>query len=139
MLMKSKGPGGRAATGLRLVAGAVVLFLPAGLWFGGAQPFAAGLIPSPWDKLAHMAVFAMLAFAIALASGLRGGRMWLLALAGALLVGMVDEWHQIRLPGRNAGWDDLAADALGAVLGAWAVRWAPSSRRVPEGQAGPGA
>jgi hypothetical protein len=30
------------------------------LFYLGAQPFAAGLIPAPWDKLAHLAVFAVL-------------------------------------------------------------------------------
>jgi hypothetical protein len=30
------------------------------LFYLGAQPFAAGLIPVPWDKLAHLAVFAFL-------------------------------------------------------------------------------
>ncbi len=30
------------------------------LFYLGAQPFAAGLTPVPWDKLAHLAVFAFL-------------------------------------------------------------------------------
>ena len=103
---------GRAITALLVVG---ILF---GLFVGGAQPVAVGLIPSPWDKLAHAGLFAVLAACIGLASGLRGGRVVLLAFAGALLVGSLDEWHQVFLPGRQAGWDDLAADAAGSLIGA---------------------
>jgi RNA polymerase sigma factor for flagellar operon FliA len=39
------------------------------------------------------------------------------------VVGAIDEFHQMSLPGRAAGWDDLAFDALGAVVGATALRW----------------
>ena len=38
-------------------------------------------------------------------------------------VGAADEWHQLSLPGRGPGWDDLVADAVGAALGATALRW----------------
>ena len=43
-----------------------------------------------------------------------------------VLVGVLDEWHQAVLPGRQAGWDDLAADAVGGIAGALllAVRFA---------------
>lgn len=101
---------------------AVTLLLTLGILFGlfvlGAQPFAAGLVPPPWDKLAHASVFAVLAAAIGAGSNLRGWRMIALAVAGAVLVGGLDEWHQVYLPGRQAGLDDLAADAIGGLLGA---------------------
>ena len=106
---------------LRLVALAAAIALPAGLFYGGAQPYAVGLIPPPWDKFAHVAVFAILASTAAYASGWRGTRMWWLGFAVAVLVGAADEWHQATLPGRAAGWDDLAADAVGAALGATAL------------------
>jgi VanZ family protein len=32
-------------------------------------------------------------------------------------VGLWDEWRQLSLPGRSAGWDDLLFDALGVALG----------------------
>ena len=118
--------------GLRLAAIAAAIGLPLGLFYGGAQPVAVGLIPEPWDKLAHMAVFALLAGAVGYASGLRGVRMWWLAFAIALAVGVADEWHQIFLPGRGPGLDDLAADALGAALGATALRWRTPVRRWVE-------
>ena len=107
-----------------LRAGAVLLAvgLPLGLYFGGAQPVAVGLIPSSHDKLVHATVFAVLAGAMGYASGLRGWRMLLVAWLGAVAVGALDEWHQSALPGRSAGWDDLAADAIGAAVGALALQ-----------------
>lgn len=109
---------------LRLAAVLTAIGLPLGLFYGGAQPVAVNLIAAPWDKLAHLAVFATLAASIGYASGLRGARRWWLAFGCALAVGVVDEWRQAWLPGRAAGWDDLAADALGSALGATALRWA---------------
>jgi len=109
---------------LRWLAVLAAIAVPAALFYGGAQPYAVGLIPPPWDKFAHAGVFAILAAASGYASGLRGARMWWLAFVCAVLVGVADEWHQISLPGRSAGWDDLAADAVGAALGATALwRW----------------
>jgi len=89
-----------------------------GLFVLGAQPFALNLIPSPWDQPAHVVGFAALAYALGLLSGQRGARMLLFAVAGALSIGALDEWHQIYLPGRHAGWNDLAMDAIGSLLGA---------------------
>lgn len=89
-----------------------------GLFVLGAQPVAVNLIPSPWDKLAHGAIFALLACGIGVASGLDGRHRLLFAVATAGLVGAVDEWHQMYLPGRQASWGDLAADVVGSIAGA---------------------
>ena len=94
-----------------------------GLWVGGAQPVAVGLIPTPWDKLAHACVYGLMAAAIGLASGLRGWRMVLTALVSVILVGVLDEWHQMSLPGRSPGWDDLLADGIGGLLGVAVLGW----------------
>ena len=91
---------------------------------------AVGLVPVPWDKVVHAAVFAVLAAAFGYASGLRGWRMVAVAIGGALGVGMLDEWHQMFLPGRSAGLDDLAADAVGAAVGAAALRGWMKARQV---------
>ncbi|SFN75896.1 VanZ like family protein [Nitrosospira briensis] len=87
------------------------------LFVGGAQPVAVNLIPSPWDKLAHGVTFALLACAIGVASGLSDWQRLILAFFGSLLVGLLDEWHQVYLPGRQAGWPDLIADVVGSALG----------------------
>lgn len=112
------------AFGWRAAAGLLVLGMLFGLFVLGAQPFAVNLVPSPLDKLAHVAAFAVLACAIGLLSGQRGRRMLLIAVAGALLIGVLDEWHQMFLPGRHAGPDDLAMDVIGSLLGAILLtRW----------------
>jgi hypothetical protein len=101
----------------RWLAVLLAVALPLALWIGGAQPFAVGLVGAPWDKLAHMAVYAVLACAIGFASGRHGASALVLGFVGAMLVGLVDEASQLRLPGRSAEVDDLVADAVGAALG----------------------
>lgn len=94
-----------------------VLALVAGLFIGGAQPVAVGLVPVPWDKVAHATVFAAIAFLLAF-SRVRKRWGWLLAsVLLATAAGGADEIHQHFLPGRSADWGDFAVDALGAALG----------------------
>lgn len=95
----------------------LVLGILIGLFAGGAQPGAVNLIPQPWDKLAHTVVFALLAWAIGVASGLAGRQRLGIAFFGAVLIGVFDEWHQMYLPGREPGWIDFAADAAGSFIG----------------------
>ncbi len=103
---------------IRVFAFVAVILAGTGLHVLGAQAFAVGLVHSPWDKLAHMMTFAFLGGAIALASGTRGWRQALFCIGGALLMGVLDEWHQAYLPGRMASWSDLFADIAGGVLAA---------------------
>lgn len=92
----------------------IVAILLALYFWGNSQPEAAGLIAPPWDKLAHLLWYAVLASLLLL--GL-GRRAWLWVLVGTLLLAGWDEWHQFALPGRSPGIDDWLADALGAVAG----------------------
>ena len=112
------------------MAAITVVAVGAALFIAGAMPFAVNLIPSPWDKLAHVALFALISMAIGVASGARGWRMVLYAFGGALLLGTLDELHQALLPGRNAGWDDLASDAAGALIGAIVLARSRRSRNT---------
>lgn len=89
-----------------------------GLFVGGAQPVAVGLIPAPWDKLAHVAAFGSLATLIDLAVR---PRPWLF-FALPLAVSAADEVHQAFLPGRSAGIDDWLAGAVGVALAWWLFR-----------------
>lgn len=107
---------------LRVAALLALLILVPGLFVGGAQPVAVGLFVEPWDKVVHCGVFAVFAGLIGVAGGwlrLPRGTLLLLAFAGALAIGIADELHQATLPGRQAGLDDIAADALGAAIGTW--------------------
>ena len=94
------------------------------IW-GGNQPEAAGLIPPPWDKLAHLAWFAVLAGFLYVGLGMRRG-LWVAVFCVG--VALWDEWRQLSLPGRSAGWDDLLFDVAGIALGVMLARWV--GRRV---------
>lgn len=105
------------------------------LWWLSDQPATGAGLPHPWDKAAHFLAYALLAL------------LWRLGLGGfwgAFLLasgyGVVDEWHQSFIPGREAfGWD-LLADALGAFFGArGAGRWGvPKTAPPPPPRPGPG-
>jgi VanZ family protein len=109
------------------------VLLVAGLFVGGAQPVAVGLVNPPWDKVLHASVFGVLAVLLGVA--LRGAHLLhgrqaigvpqalLWAALLSLTVGGADEIHQLSLPGRMAGWDDWLADATGIALGLGALRW----------------
>lgn len=85
------------------------------------------------DKLVHVAIYGLLG-ALA-ARGLRLGWGWhrvrtiLVAALGSILYGLSDELHQWFVPGRNADWRDLVADAVGAVLGAALIALVWGGRR----------
>lgn len=103
------------------------------LFYLGAQPFAAGLTPPPWDKLAHVLVYSMLT--VLLWTGTEG-RMPLAVIAAVTLIGGLDELHQASLPGRFADAADLFVDA-GAAVGTTAVLMMLRARRSAGSAAGP--
>jgi VanZ family protein len=102
---------------LRTVTMLATVAIVASLFIGGRQPVAVNLVSHPWDKLLHAGVFALLACTIGLASDFRGRQKLVVAFFGALLVGVLDEWHQMYLPGREAGWSDFIADVIGSIFG----------------------
>jgi len=81
---------------------------------------AVGLIPPPWDKLAHVGLFGVLAALLMIASDAK--RAWLVV-AVLVLVAVADELFQAQLPGRHASAVDLAADFVGATAGVLFVPW----------------
>jgi len=93
-----------------LLLAAMVVFQ---LFYLGAQPFAAGLIPSPWDKGAHLVVYSAIAALLWFGSA---GRAPLTVVTAVLAIGILDEWHQAFLPGRSADLLDLLADACAASI-----------------------
>jgi VanZ family protein len=91
-----------------LILVAVLVFL---LFYLGAQPFAAGLVPPPWDKLAHLAVYSAIAVLLWIGTS---GQMPLRVVAVVMLIGAMDELHQADLPGRTADLYDFLTDACAA-------------------------
>ncbi len=77
-----------------------------------------------YDKLLHAAAYALLAGLVlcAVARARLGVRAATVAIVLAAAYGVTDEWHQSRVPGRDADPADVAADAAGAIAGAAAAR-----------------
>lgn len=114
---------------LRLAAATLALVLAANLLYHGAQSYAVGLIPRPWDKLVHLAFFGGMAGLAWIVLGARGAGAHLGAIAVAVGIGVLDEVAQMRLPGRSVDVADFAADFVGAALGVLLL-WAVRARRV---------
>jgi VanZ family protein len=101
-----------------MLATVLVLVITFSLFVVGAHPVAVNLVPTPWDKLIHASIFALLVWGIGIGSGFPGWTGPAAAFAAGLLIGTLDEFHQLYLPGRQPGWDDFAADAIGSAAGA---------------------
>jgi len=68
--------------------------------------------------LAYALMGALIVRALWFSTALSPLIVFLFAASGAWLYGMSDELHQAFVPSRSAAWLDLAADGLGALLGA---------------------
>jgi hypothetical protein len=90
------------------------------LFWGGSQPFAAGLFPVPYDKMAHSLYFGTLGLLFWLGTG---GRWPVLLLVVASAIGGLDELHQATLPGRVADIYDFMFDTAAAGLIIVALEW----------------
>lgn len=105
---------------LRLFAMACLLVLLVALFVGGHQPGSGRLFPAPWDKLAHLAYYSTLT----IVTGIAFPKMQLPLLGLVIIaIGSADETHQIFVPGRHPGLDDLAADAIGCLPTLFLVSW----------------
>lgn len=99
------------------------LVMALALFWGGAQPGAGKLFTPPLDKWVHGTVYFVMTGLLGL-----GARLALPGVAAAVLVlGGLDEWHQLHVPGRVPSVHDWLADAAG-VLAALALLYA--SRRT---------
>lgn len=95
------------------LAALVAVSMIGGLLKLGETSLAVGLIPSPWDKLAHALTFGTIALSLWLAARQR----WLGACVGiAFAIAVYDEWRQLYLPGREADLLDLLANTTGILL-----------------------
>ncbi len=101
-------------------------FLPSVLFYGlifflSSRPLEVDVSWPYFDKLAHGAAYTILGFLLAFGF-FRSLRATLkTCLAGVLVTGMslgiLDEVHQIFVPGRTADLRDAAADTIGVILG----------------------
>lgn len=89
------------------------LLLVYSLFHYGAQPVAVGLFNPPLDKIAHAALFGLLAMMLWFVFDRRFP--WLV-LGLVALTATADEVHQLFLPGRFANLGDWVADLIGACL-----------------------
>lgn len=72
----------------------------------------------PLDKLLHASVYGLMAGLLRFSGLLKLGLVVFIVMLG---IGALDEWHQMAIPGREASFYDLLADALGVALGIWMV------------------
>ena len=99
---------------VRALALSVAITMAAFVLFGAQQAGEVNPVPGPYfDKLVHAAYYGVMA--ILVDRGL-GGRLPIIAMAAAIVVGAADEIHQLDVPGREASVYDWAADVVGAVV-----------------------
>jgi len=105
---------------------AVLAFLPAGLYYGLVFYYSSGNFRIPIeaenaDKGLHLAEFAvlgaLLAFGWFRASKASFRLKIMIVLASGLVLGSLDEVHQMFVPGRHPDPLDALADTLGVALG----------------------
>lgn len=81
-----------------------------------------GHIAHPWDWTLHLLEFSPLGFflvrAVLLSGNLSRRRAILIAGAAGLLLGLLDEFHQSFVSGRDATLMDALVDGLGSLAGA---------------------
>jgi VanZ family protein len=107
-------------------------WLPVALWaaliFGLSSVPDLGTGLGGWDlvlrKLAHMTEYAVLGFLLLRAIGRE-----LPAVAIGVAYAVTDEIHQSFVEGRHGAWYDVALDAVGVLVGIYAV--AKAARRAP--------
>ncbi len=96
------------------------------LFYLGSKPLAAGLIPPPWDKLAHLVVYSAITALLWIGMG---GRALALIIVAAIVIGALDELHQAGVPGRNADAGDFLMDVCASISTGIAMQaYARSSR-----------
>ena len=101
------------STTIRTITSIAFVLILVGIFIGGTMPGAGELFSAPWDKVAHLIVFGT----ITLLAGLSFPALPLpLIFILAASLGAADEIHQTFLAGRQAGFDDLLADVLGALF-----------------------
>ena len=94
------------------IAGAVLM--AAIILFGAHMIAHINRVPSWFHTIEHFFYYGVMA--VLLAHGI-GRRFFLFALLAVPLVGALDEWHQLYVPGRNASAIDWAVDVFASLVG----------------------
>ncbi|MFA5126932.1 MAG: VanZ family protein [Patescibacteria group bacterium] len=104
----------------------IIYFLLAVLWgclifYLSSQPDLKSGLPSAWDfilrKLAHLTVFAILAFLLAASFTKKSKPYLLFVILAAIMYAFTDELHQLSVPGRVGSIRDIFIDSFGVGLG----------------------
>jgi hypothetical protein len=103
----------RLPLSVRSAACLLAVFIAGGLFYFGAKPIAVGLMPSPWDKLAHFVVYSAITALLLLGTRLRWPITTVLLVCA---IGSGDELHQLWLPGRSADVADLLTDVVAGLV-----------------------
>jgi VanZ family protein len=103
------------------------LLIAGGIWFLSSQ----SILPQPkgilgWDKLQHLLAYVVLSVTVSLWFfpvfwECRPALAALLTMLISSAYGVIDEFHQYFVPGRDCNIWDWLADTLGALLGALAI------------------
>lgn len=109
-----------AAQAWRVLSTLLCAFVVFNLFYLGSKPVAVGLFQPPMDKVAHFATFSLITTLLWV--GALRGRPWMLGMI-ASLIAAADEMHQLILPGRSAGFDDLAADLMAVAFTILLLDW----------------
>ena len=100
---------------------AAAIFMALTLFVGAEDVGKTHLFPPPWDKAAHFVYYAMMA--MLLSHGIARRWLWL-PLFLVPLIGALDEWHQLYVPGRDGSVFDWVADAAGTIVAVYVYyRW----------------
>jgi VanZ family protein len=119
---------GRAIAAVIAVAWAVLIFCLSAIPGSGFPSH-----PNILNVIAHFGEYLVLAVLLALAFNSPNRALWktaLMALVLASLYAVSDEIHQYFVPGRFSDPLDWVTDTLGALIGAAAVVWFISARKV---------
>jgi VanZ family protein len=99
------------------------VLLLAALFIGGRQPGAGSLFRVPWDKVVHLTFYGTLTILAGIALPKIKLPILIVLFFIIVSIGGTDELLQIYIPGRHAGFDDLAADAVGCLIALFLLPW----------------
>lgn len=107
---------------------AAAFFMAATLFLGAHEIGKINSVPHLIHRVEHFLYYGAMAFL--LARGL--GRRWFwIAPFAVALVGALDEWHQLYVPGRDSSVYDWMTDAAGATVAVFIYRRMASRREKP--------